>query len=388
MPAPSEDFAVLFGQDGRWVELEPDTDGHHLTTHSTTGPPTWDDPQGGGGVVPNAANEGEILYDDGGDWVSLAVGTAGQLLQTNGVAAPTWVTPAVLAGALGDVLYNDGSNWVSLPKAADTPAPLGLNGLNLLRSSGGIPLWQNIIPLPTNVTGGEIVVYDGLDASPQWKKLEKAAAAGRVLQSPGTLGVPVWVSQETIMLEALNGKGSGYVRFTEGAPDTLITNNRIPETDLFINATTTVKELVFASAIGAQPVLTHAPIGQVIAQADGTGTPAQILETFDDSGTPNVRWIDPPTGTVAAAGTLGRILYDDGAAWVALAIGTSGQRLTSGGAGAPTWETENALPSGIIGDVLIHNGSSYISLNADTNFKVLTTKGAGNVAIWDFLRAH
>lgn len=41
--------------------------------------------------------------------------------------------------------------------------------------------------------------------------------------------------------------------------------------------------------------------------------------------------------TLPAAGTAGRILYDDGSAWTSLAAGSSGQVLTSGGAGAPSW---------------------------------------------------
>ena len=392
VPAPTEDFAVLYGFNGVWVEVEPDTDGHHLTTHSTTGPPTWEDPQGSGGEVPNAATEGDILYDDGGDWVVLGFGTAGQLLQTNGEAAPTWVNSPFTGGVQGDILYHNGTSFVKLAAGNAPSAPFTDLKEGLLRTggAGANPEWVDRVTFPFNVTGGEIMAFDddagGGPPLPRWK-IVLAGAAGSILQT-GTVGsVPLWISKALVLAGALEGLGDGYVRFNDST-DTVITNNRIPETDLFIDATTSAKELIFTNTTGAQPVLTHAPIGEVIAQADGTGTASQILETFDDGGTPNVRWIDPPTGTVAAAGTLGRILYDDGAAWVALAIGTAGQRLTSQGGAAPTWETENALPAGVIGDVLIHNGTSYISLNPDTNFKVLTTKGAGNATIWDFLRAH
>ena len=34
---------------------------------------------------------GDLMYYNGTDWTRLAAGSAGQLLQTNGVAAPTWV---------------------------------------------------------------------------------------------------------------------------------------------------------------------------------------------------------------------------------------------------------------------------------------------------------
>jgi len=46
------------------------------------------------------------------------------------------------------------------------------------------------------------------------------------------------------------------------------------------------------------------------------------------------------TNTVPAAGTAGRILYDDGTAWTALAAGTSGQILKSNGSAAPSWTDE------------------------------------------------
>jgi hypothetical protein len=35
---------------------------------------------------------GDLMYYNGTDWVRVATGTAGQVLQTNGAAAPTWVT--------------------------------------------------------------------------------------------------------------------------------------------------------------------------------------------------------------------------------------------------------------------------------------------------------
>lgn len=37
---------------------------------------------------------GDIMYYNGTDWVRLAAGSAGQLLQANGAAAPSWMTPA------------------------------------------------------------------------------------------------------------------------------------------------------------------------------------------------------------------------------------------------------------------------------------------------------
>ena len=44
-----------------------------------------------------------------------------------------------------------------------------------------------------------------------------------------------------------------------------------------------------------------------------------------------------PGGVIPLPGAAGRVLYDDGAAWVALAAGLANQVLTSHGAAAPSW---------------------------------------------------
>jgi hypothetical protein len=40
-----------------------------------------------------SSSNGGMMYYNGTDWVNLAPGTAGQILQSNGAAAPTWVSP-------------------------------------------------------------------------------------------------------------------------------------------------------------------------------------------------------------------------------------------------------------------------------------------------------
>ncbi len=83
--------------------------------------------------------EGDIMYyNSSGNWVRLAAGTAGQLLQTNGTAAPSWVAaPSGGGGALtvnlqngaytvlttDDLVYtSSGSNTYTLPTAASAGA--------------------------------------------------------------------------------------------------------------------------------------------------------------------------------------------------------------------------------------------------------------------------
>src|ERR1041385_3880934 len=49
--------------------------------------------------------QGDILYYNGSDWVRLAAGTSGKVLQTNGAAAnPSWVTPGAAWGGITGTL--------------------------------------------------------------------------------------------------------------------------------------------------------------------------------------------------------------------------------------------------------------------------------------------
>ena len=48
----------------------------------------------GAGSLPGAPTTGDLAYYNGSAWVSLGIGTAGQVLKVNsGATAPTWVTP-------------------------------------------------------------------------------------------------------------------------------------------------------------------------------------------------------------------------------------------------------------------------------------------------------
>lgn len=52
----------------------------------------------GGYTLPSNLANGDLLYFNGTTLVKLAAGTAGQYLQANGAAAPTWVSLSIPAG--------------------------------------------------------------------------------------------------------------------------------------------------------------------------------------------------------------------------------------------------------------------------------------------------
>lgn len=66
--------------------------------------------------------QGDVLYFDGTNWVSLAAGTDGQVLKTQGAAAnPEYGLSEdleIASQATGDVLFFDGANWIRLAPGA------------------------------------------------------------------------------------------------------------------------------------------------------------------------------------------------------------------------------------------------------------------------------
>lgn len=47
---------------------------------------------------PSPSSAGRLIYDSGTAWLALAAGTAGQILQSNGAAAPSWVDSPTVSG--------------------------------------------------------------------------------------------------------------------------------------------------------------------------------------------------------------------------------------------------------------------------------------------------
>jgi len=116
----------------------------------TPGPLTGDVTTTGAGLVATIADNavdgtdidlgssanGGLMYYNGTDWVNLAAGTAGQVLQTNGSAAPTWVNNGALSKI---VVYNTGSGSY-VPTAGTTAILVKIVGGG---GAGGAANWYN-----------------------------------------------------------------------------------------------------------------------------------------------------------------------------------------------------------------------------------------------------
>lgn len=96
--------------------------------------------------------QGTLCYYSGSAWVTLAVGTAGQLLQTGGAAAnPSWVNvPAatnlnLTSQAQGTICYYNGTAWVVLPvgTAGQVLQSGGASANVSWTAAGGSVTWAN-----------------------------------------------------------------------------------------------------------------------------------------------------------------------------------------------------------------------------------------------------
>jgi len=118
---------LLYRGAAGWAALAPGTAGENLQTNGAGADPTWAVSAGGDiqalldGI---SATQGTVLYRNATDWVALAPGTAGEFLKTNGAGAnPAWAAQAVadiqalldgISATQGTILYRNAADWVAL----------------------------------------------------------------------------------------------------------------------------------------------------------------------------------------------------------------------------------------------------------------------------------
>jgi len=72
---------------------------------------------------------GSVMYYDGTDWANLAPGVSGQILQTNGAAAPSWVdapSGTLPPGADKQTIRHNGTDWVATSNLANDGINIGV----------------------------------------------------------------------------------------------------------------------------------------------------------------------------------------------------------------------------------------------------------------------
>jgi hypothetical protein len=266
---------------------------------------------------------GSIAMRSAAGWTLLPPGAAGNFLQTNGANAnPSWaassnvVNSAALDDAFGsvqgDMLYRASGVWQALA--------IGATANSVLTNSGGVPTWQTQTALLDSAFAsaqGSILYRDAT----AWKALAPGTN-GFVLKSGGAGANPSWAS----------GGGVGSVTSVGLSMPAIFT--------------------VSGSPVTASGTLTAAFNNQAANTVLAGPSVGSAVPTFRALLAADLPAISTLLDTIGS--TQGTVLFRGASTWSALAPGTSGQVLTSGGASAnPSWATNSggggaAFPTGTL----------------------------------------
>jgi hypothetical protein len=229
-------------------------------------------------------------------------GTAGQVLQSNGAGAPTWVNaPAaasLVGGAASQVLYQSAANTTSF-------VPNGTSGQSLLSNGLGAPAWGAVNIASSAAITGVLPIANGGTG------LNAVGPSGEILLSNGTSAA--WAAIPPAA-DIANG-GPGQLPYQTAA-----------DTTAFVPA----------------------------------GTAGQILQS---NGTSAPTWINVPNAPAISGGIASQVLYQSSPGVTSFVPnGTTGQSLLSNGVGAPAWGPINlALAGAVTGTLPVANGGTGIT---------------------------
>lgn len=148
---------------------------------------------------------GTVAYGTGAAYAFTSVGSAGQVLQSNGAGAPTWANASV--GSVTSVSGTGTVNGISLTGTVTSSGNLTLGG-----SLSGVSLTSQVtgtLPVANGGTNGTGTPTAGAVAygTGTAYAFTSAGSAGQVLQSNGA-GAPTWANAATGTVTSVSGTGT------------------------------------------------------------------------------------------------------------------------------------------------------------------------------------
>ncbi len=262
-----------------------------------------------GGTGITGVTPGGIAYGGATDFVFTAVGTSGQLLQSNGAAAPTWVAAPGFANPM--------------------------------------------------ITQGDLII-GGVAGAPT--RLAAPGASRAILGYNGT--TETWVTGANNQLLGTDGTGNLTFINQSGFASSALPNGNILVGNAGVATATVMSGDATLSAAGVLSLAAGSVSGGTAGDiTDGTITAADLAVGAVDLATTDVTGTLPIAqgGTNSTATpTNGGVGYGTGTAHAYSVAGTSGQLLQSNGAAAPTWVNAPVAGWGLTGNAGTNSATNFI----------------------------
>jgi hypothetical protein len=303
---------------------------------------------GGTGVATIPAN-GELLIGNGSGYTVHTLNNGQNITVTNGVGtieiALSGIVPIANGGTatsdvpgVGELLIGDGTSYQVQNLTS---------GQNILITNGAGSITialTGIVPIANGGTNGTATPTAG--AVPYGTGtaygFTAVGTSGQVLTSAGA-GTPTWATPTTGTVTSVDVSGGTTGLTTSGGPITSSGTITLAGTLIAANggtgfATYTVGDILYASSTTALSKLADVATGNSLISGGVGAAPVwgKIGLTTHITGTLPIA-NGGTNGT--ATPTAGAVPYGTGTAFGFTAAGTSGQVLTSAGAGIPTWTT-------------------------------------------------
>jgi hypothetical protein len=336
-------------------------------------------------------NTDGVVYFDGTRLVTTTVGTATNVLTSNGVAmAPTFqalpATSISITGDTGGVLtgnafiFTGGFTGLTFNGSGTTEALEGIlavaNGGTGVDTLTGLVLGNGSSDMTAITPGDYGVLISSSTGVPSWLA---NGTTGQVLTAT-TSGIASWeaAASRIVTLDADSGSATGSTVTISGGSTGLTTTASAATMDLTgtlklanggTNASLTANNGgIFYSTATAGAILAGTATADQVLLSGSSTTPAWSTATYPATTTINQLLYSSANNVIGGitAGDYGVLISSSSGVPSWLANGTTGQVLTATTSGTPSWESTGSASITIDGDTGSATGST-ITFNANTN---------------------